>query len=70
MDDNLIKPVDGQSIFSIKSAKDKNLDDKKKRQDNRRQQGDEEEDLLDNTASPSEEQDGGNKNKNGLDFCA
>ncbi|MEN6385873.1 MAG: hypothetical protein ABFD79_11850 [Phycisphaerales bacterium] len=69
MDDNLIKPVDGQSIFSIKSAKDKNLNDKKKRQ-NTGQNHSSEENFLDPLVFPNEEAPEEDKNKNGLDFCA
>jgi hypothetical protein len=69
MDDNLIKPVDSQSVFSIKSAKDKNLDDKKKRQDPREQK-DSKEDSLGDVVFPGEEKIDDDKNKNGIDFCA
>jgi hypothetical protein len=68
MDDNLIKPIDGQSVFSIKSAKDKNLDDKKKRQDPRSH--DNEDDSLGEVVFPGEEKIDDDKNKNGIDYCA
>jgi hypothetical protein len=70
MDDNLIKPIDGQNVFSIKSAKDKNLNDKKKRQDSREQQGNENDDTLGEVVLPDEEKPHDDKSKNGLDFCA
>lgn len=63
MVDDLIKPVDNQSIISITSAKDR---EKKKRQNSQKHHDQVEEvtedEIVENTVD--------NKDKNSLDFCA
>jgi len=69
-DDNLIKPVDGQSIFSIQSAKDKDLNEKKKRQNSGESQPEADEEIGEVDKSDNEISNDGGKGKHIIDFCA
>jgi hypothetical protein len=70
VDDNLIKPVVNQNAFSIKSARDKDLNDKKKRQNNNGQQQMAEEEIPDEINDFENEKKTNFGNKNSIDFCA
>ncbi|HAL45263.1 MAG: hypothetical protein A2Y12_11160 [Planctomycetes bacterium GWF2_42_9] len=70
VDDSLIKPVVNQNAFSIKSARDKDLNDKKKRQNNNGEQQMAEEAITEEVNDSEIEEEKKFGDKNSIDFCA
>jgi hypothetical protein len=70
VDDSLIKPIDGQNVISIKSAKDKDLNDKRKRQNNGQSLHHAEPQIPDDANDSDIEERNNNRGNNILDFRA
>ncbi len=70
VDDSLIKPIDGQNVVSIKSAKDKGINDKRKRQNNGQSQQHEEPLIPDDVNDSEVEKSNDNKGEHWIDYCA
>ncbi|MCE5340917.1 MAG: hypothetical protein LLF92_07295 [Planctomycetaceae bacterium] len=70
VDDSLIKPIDGQNVMSIKSAKDKDINDKRKRQNNGQTQQHTEPKISDDLDDSEVEKSNHNKGEHWIDYCA
>jgi hypothetical protein len=70
VDDSLIKPIESQNVISIKSAKDKDVNDKRKRQNNGQTQHHTEQQIPDDADDSEIEKGNNNRGDSLLDFRA
>jgi|GEM_PF-2781843 hypothetical protein len=70
VDDSLIKPIESQNILSVKSARDKDVNDKRKRQNNGQSQEQQQQQIPEDANDSEIEKGSSNRGEGLLDFRA